>query len=678
MFRNSHVRTRNTILAVSLAVAAVILFGILFAPQKTEAYSGGKDCVGTIGGNFNVVVYAVVRNSNGNTIGFLNHFQFDVESYKNTLASKAEESAYNTWKTNSIFYRNNGSAVSKGPGPQTRTVKRIAFTDKDSGTDMANGQGNICQTSSHGLQASYAFRDGDNTSQSCYPPQGGGTTTGCKSFDLNQPESDNNFSWVLSCLNSNATAYKFSNPKVLNSNSINWNSAATAADKAQAALGSWTLGSNYDGQINRVWDSATSVRVYTDKTYEVNHRSMNIVFEYTLPAPPPPPVLSPNTSITGGTATQIEAGQTATPNASISGGPGGTADWTWEFWYDNGDESGPKFQDFDSDDVRINPPASGTSGVGTLTGQNATGVGGVSGQYPRICSKLVLTKNASGADVSPSQRISCRNIVRKPYLSAENGDVNTTCAPGSTGTITGQWNNTTGNGSSTNLAVYAGAAVNGFASAFGRTSPGPVKGLTFADDGTTFGGKVTGQVGDCATLGDIPTSLAIKSGDTSIASRGDITGDTDRYRNGVYYVDGNLVIAGPIEYTGSTTNLKLDTLPYLKVVVKGDIYIQPNVSRIEGVYQASGTIYTCAPGGTKPTSPTNLPIDCKTTLTVYGALEANNIRFLRLNGATVTPNAPAERIIFSPFSWLKAIKPDTDPNQPDAKFDSYTVMPPVL
>lgn len=109
---------------------------------------------------------------------------------------------------------------------------------------------------------------------------------------------------------------------------------------------------------------------------------------------------------------------------------------------------------------------------------------------------------------------------------------------------------------------------------------------------------------------------------------------------------GGVTIAkdGNIYITENITEGKQDKIALF--VAGGDIYIKPDVTRIDAVLISNGTIYTCAlNSASSPSpnnwqeSPTNTPAGCRNTLTINGAVSAKNIKFQRSVGTRLMASA---------------------------------------
>ncbi|MDB5183060.1 MAG: exported protein of unknown function [Candidatus Saccharibacteria bacterium] len=123
------------------------------------------------------------------------------------------------------------------------------------------------------------------------------------------------------------------------------------------------------------------------------------------------------------------------------------------------------------------------------------------------------------------------------------------------------------------------------------------------------------------------------------------------------YVDGDLTISGDITFA-SGASLPTD-LPNLAVIVRGNIFITPNVKRIDGLYVAQpkvgqeaskGRVYTCALPFAQVAA-VNLATTCGTgsqPLAINGSLVAQQVKLLRavnsLKDSTYSNVLPAGEI----------------------------------
>lgn len=125
----------------------------------------------------------------------------------------------------------------------------------------------------------------------------------------------------------------------------------------------------------------------------------------------------------------------------------------------------------------------------------------------------------------------------------------------------------------------------------------------------------------------------------------------------VYYADGDVTITGNLTYPATYANAA--AIPSLLVITKGNVYVAPTVSQMDGIFVArgngntNGVFYTCWPKN-EPASITNA---CNSnSLTVNGSVLAGRIDLFRSFGATGgTPDArkaAAEQFNFSPELYL--------------------------
>ncbi len=172
----------------------------------------------------------------------------------------------------------------------------------------------------------------------------------------------------------------------------------------------------------------------------------------------------------------------------------------------------------------------------------------------------------------------------------------------------------------------------------------------------------------------------------------------------------------------ANTSWDSDKAPsFTLVVTGGNIYIDPDVTRLDGVYVAKksgdkgGTIYTCGNGFAPKKSviwDASYDNTCNKQLTVNGAFVADQINLMRTygtlkNGQFLEPNSqpstPANPYGFLPYGcdnnsggytglnvscaaeifkyapWLYQGRPQTKPDSNGAgMFNAITSLPPVL
>lgn len=317
----------------------------------------------------------------------------------------------------------------------------------------------------------------------------------------------------------------------------------------------------------------------------------------------------------------------------------------------------------------------------------------------------------------------------KPYLKIYGGDVwSGADFPGTDDSSSASIyafanaNGVNSNGSSSQLGVTSLLNIKGFYSSSLRTSGftgvAP-KATTFANVGNSYANSAFGGgFGSGAKLKTIDyytdtrnTSLGSSTLSGNVpASRGRVQytmpgGSTlsnmtiGRGSQAAVYVNGDLYINGNISYD-SSARTGLSDIPFFALIVRGDIYIAPNVTNIDGMIVAQayrsggsdvgGRIYTCAAGLRSPYATTTAAIanNCGNKLTVNGSFTAKQIRFLRhVTTYSLAPtrearnsNGAGEVFNFSPELYM-APSPlsngETNGSEP-TKYDAIFSLPPVF
>jgi len=171
------------------------------------------------------------------------------------------------------------------------------------------------------------------------------------------------------------------------------------------------------------------------------------------------------------------------------------------------------------------------------------------------------------------------------------------------------------------------------------------------------------------------------------------------------YRTGNVQIKGNVNYANSCATCSyanVASIPtYYLIVYGGDIFIDPNVNKLDGIYIAlpdtdgnGGNIYTCSngvSGGGKP-NPNQIATQCDNQpLRVYGSLIAKKINLIRSFKSLVDSKAyecpgvltdavkpctlgstAAEAVISGPETWLNSAYND------GSGYDVITSLPPIL
>lgn len=265
-------------------------------------------------------------------------------------------------------------------------------------------------------------------------------------------------------------------------------------------------------------------------------------------------------------------------------------------------------------------------------------------------------------------------------------------------------------GASGQLAVFALGTIDGFFSANLRNNsspPRPHNGLTFGNFsgvGTISGwGGLSGlpfcatdYFGQAAANGITPLSGLQTINEPSIP---------DGEQQAIY-VDGNVYItAGPdgkgVAYQNTSWSSP-SAIPSFYLIVRGNIYINPNVTRLDGVYIAQPTVIPGSGGAPDTLNPNTGKIvtcssalgvtppgiaACNKTLTINGTFIARQVLFQRTLG-TLTAALPSETAAdtdnvaevfkFSPELYLAPLHSSLSKGQPNKQYDYITSLPPIL
>jgi hypothetical protein len=181
-----------------------------------------------------------------------------------------------------------------------------------------------------------------------------------------------------------------------------------------------------------------------------------------------------------------------------------------------------------------------------------------------------------------------------------------------------------------------------------------------------------------------------------------LTGLVPDERRIAIYVDGNVSVLGSgnrFGYANPTNWATIQAIPSLNVIVRGNIYIDNDVTQIDGVYVAqpdpdefdtTGEIFSCALVGDALDVSSNygaLSMACRNQLRVHGSFVAKQVNLLRTGGSlrfsvpeeSPSPSPPAlagEVFIYSPIVWFT--EGGSMPANKKIQIDSYTSLPPAL
>ncbi len=415
-------------------------------------------------------------------------------------------------------------------------------------------------------------------------------------------------------------------------------------------------------------------------------------------APPPPPDIS----CSGISPGEVDPGQLFNLNVSFNNDlGGGTLNGATMTVTVSGGVYGPTVVAFTPNPLPPGVTANGT--INSLTLPTA-------GNY-------TVTIAISGGNTPPgtppcSHPLSSLN---KPYFRVYGGDVlaglpefnSVGCSASTPGSRILGFAKDDGSGAATQLAAQAMSKIEEFSSAAGRagpaspTEPTPPKGLTFAnagdpaDAGSTYGGGFRDS--RCpnpnyfGTSGPAPIITGPYSHPGAVIPAA--ATPTKVFVDGDVFIDANITYAaGP--WTAPN-------IPSFYLIAKGNIYIDKDVTQLDGVYvaqpdaaDARGNIYTCAKWtgitGALPDLDGTFMSECDgnpvpAALTVNGSFIARSIKLLRTNGSlrasipteTATDPSIAEVFSFSPEMWLAAPFSYSSTTT-GTKYDAISSMPPVL
>jgi len=282
----------------------------------------------------------------------------------------------------------------------------------------------------------------------------------------------------------------------------------------------------------------------------------------------------------------------------------------------------------------------------------------------------------------------------KPFFRAINGSVMAGCDKG----VLGGYYKTSSPAdprASTTLAAYSNNGIVGFSSAFGGASPllysfsstanTPV-GAIGSTDSPKLGGSLNGL--RCTKAQLAPSSFpAISSFSTgTYYKNGNYTIDQQSIENGQRIdlnITGDVYIKGNIKFENNNW-ATINDIPAFVLRVTGNIYIDENVTQLDGLYIAmpdnssdKGAIFTCAQNNIlRAPTDFNAP-KCGKQLKVFGAFYANKINLLRT--FTNATGAPAEEFYMSPEILINGTSIDSTSVLDSAeKYDLIQNLPPVL
>lgn len=344
----------------------------------------------------------------------------------------------------------------------------------------------------------------------------------------------------------------------------------------------------------------------------------------------------------------------------------------------------------------------------------------------RVCSSVTVgphrgVSNAEGdiitRDVEERTSEQCVDIVNMPYVSFYGGDVGVggrfanqpNCASGTPQANIRTNMNTNNLGSGVEFAAFVTGTIGGFRTA--KATPGdPPRELAFANTGAVGSAGLFGSVGCIKNYFENINLLTPEVSTTVNFNRSGnfyytppagtpitLGGALGNGNRAGIYIDGDLIIDDNVIANESWNNIS--QIPALHVFVRGNIYIQSNVTTITGLFVAMpdgsgnrGRIITCATI-TRPVSavsPENLYSQCgaasNTRLVVRGALEAAGIDYLRtayslrdaISGDEREAGTSKAAEVIELVPELLMVAPESIRKEDHNMHDFFTTLPPIL
>lgn len=262
--------------------------------------------------------------------------------------------------------------------------------------------------------------------------------------------------------------------------------------------------------------------------------------------------------------------------------------------------------------------------------------------------------------------------------------------------------NTNWTGSSGQFLVSALGRINGFFSANKRNaatfSPMPPLDLTLGNSSNGNNKVAPEQGGDSGASNNCIPDYFAKNDTLQQAT----TIGLSLIPNGVHvamYYDHDVYISADVKFQNAESDWgnSVNNIPSLYVIVRGNIYIAPGVTQLDGVYIAQpkidpvtgdltkGEIITCAIDSSG-TFTTPVHGGCANKLTINGTFIAKKVKFKRefgdLDTAVVNEDSSntkaAEVFNFSPEVYLSPLHPTLTRSVPFTKYDYITSLPPIL
>ncbi|MEI8338842.1 MAG: hypothetical protein WCF91_02850 [bacterium] len=335
----------------------------------------------------------------------------------------------------------------------------------------------------------------------------------------------------------------------------------------------------------------------------------------------------------------------------------------------------------------------------------------------KVCEKIFAESLQYGGSKTYSSNAVCSVVAanpppdptttttsKYPFFQAINGSVLAGC---NLGLLSGYYNNNSvaPNGSGTTLASISNNAIVGFASSIG-SNYGPA-GLSFANTNTTVD-STSPTLGGLFKTNCARTQVSVATNNINYTDSDALTNTgVKNYKNDATIgnsaaqtiaagkritvnVDGNVYIKNNIKYASDSSWSDSVSIPSLVIRATGNIYIDQNVTRLDGTYVANNAIFTCVNSSKTPILSL---FGCNKQLLVYGSFIANKINLLRTlgdindsnpascnnNSGTVKEynNCAAEVFVKSPEIYINGTNTGNE-NTTKNPYNLIKNMPPIL
>lgn len=335
----------------------------------------------------------------------------------------------------------------------------------------------------------------------------------------------------------------------------------------------------------------------------------------------------------------------------------------------------------------------------------------------KVCTSITVQPYSTypGDPASVQSLEQCRPVANKPYFKVI-GDLRARDrVRGWNKGVINYRQGASASGSITSLeGINEGVASGVFQQNFPPTS---AKNLTFANTNPSaeYGGAffapldILSQPSDFYDAAPSPAaplsgvvSIPAVSGVSVYTTSGDITLESSSLVAGqktTLYVSGNVTIQGNLTYANAGGYASAKDIPSLRIITRGNIYIAPSVTQLDGFFVAGGYFYTCHDGiwavplsNSGVSALPDLFTLCSQPLVINGAVVAGSIKFTRTAGqlrlAAADDGKPtagsvtnrgnvAESIIAGPELYL-SIPAGTSYRSVGSRIDTFTALPPFF